>query len=132
MAEEARLLTPLAVLPTSGDAGRVMEEEDAGTPPTLFGGRSGVGGGCTFSSSLSVASFSSVASRSAIRSAMRASRSLSSSSCRDSNNKKKDGSRLQYYHSVVELHKCTYANPLNMLLNPTLVIKFSILQRLNK
>lgn len=84
----------LAVLPTSGDEREVMEEEEevveeAGAAPPLFGGRAGVAGEGTFGSSLSAVSFCSVASRSAIRSAMRESRSLSSSSCRDSKTEKK-------------------------------------------
>lgn len=93
-AEEAGLL------PTSGGAGKGMdgEVEEAGPALALFGGRSGVGGGGTFSSSLSAASFCSVALRSAIRSAMRASRSLSSSSCRDSNPEKKDFKRSNESH----------------------------------
>lgn len=88
--EEAGLLTLL--LPTSGDEGEVIEEEveETGRPPALFGGRAGVGGEGNFGSSFSTANFSSVALRSAIRSAMRASRSLSSSSCRDSNTRKDD------------------------------------------
>lgn len=100
MAEDAGLLAPLAVLPPSGDVG--VQEEDVETAPRLLGGRSGCGGGGgTFRSSISAASFCSVALRSATRSAMRASRSLSSSSCRDSGRDEKNSHRS---------HKSTDAN----------------------
>lgn len=84
MAEDAGPLTLQTALPTSGDVGKVVEEEAEGAElaPPLFGG-----GGGTSSSSISAAIFCSVALRSATRSAMRASRSLSSSSCRDSGTK---------------------------------------------
>lgn len=68
----------------AGDVGEVREEEAA----LGGGGRSGVAGDGTFKSFMSAASFCSVALRSATKSAMSASKSLSSSSWRDS-----DGSR---------------------------------------
>lgn len=77
MAEEERLLALLPVL-LAGDIGEARE--GAGWMPRSLGG----GGDGTFKLCISAASFSSVALRSATRSAMRASRSLSSSSLRDS------------------------------------------------
>lgn len=83
MAEEAGVLTLLLVLP-AGDVGEGRKGAGCVLGPLGGGGRSGGGGDGNFRPCLSAASFSSVASRSATRSAMRASRSLSSSSWRDS------------------------------------------------
>lgn len=91
MAEGAGLLALLMVLPPSGDLGDVVQEEDVETAEWLLGGRSGGSG----RSSISAASFCSVALRSATRSAMRASRSLSSSSCSDSNTEKETSKQPQ-------------------------------------
>lgn len=79
MAEEAGVLILLLMLLAGdvGEAGKVLR-------PLGGGGRSGGGGDGTFRSCISAASFCSVALRSAIKSAMRASRSLSSNSWRDS------------------------------------------------
>lgn len=71
----------------SGDAGEVREEEvEAGIVfrPLGGGGKSGGGGDGVLRCFISAASFCSVALRSATKSAMSASKSLSSSSCRDS------------------------------------------------
>lgn len=75
MAEEAGALALLLVL-LEGDADEAR--------PVGGGGRSGLGGDITFRSWISAASFSSVALRSATKSAISASKSLSSSSLRDS------------------------------------------------
>lgn len=78
MVEEVGVLLLLA-----GDAGAAaaLEEATHVLRPCGGAGRSdGGGGGDTIRSSICAASFSSVAFRSATRSAMRASRSLSSSS----------------------------------------------------
>lgn len=83
MAEEAEVLTLLLVL-LAGDVGEAREEAGCVFRPIGGGGRSDGGGDGTFRPSISAASFSSVALRSATRSAMRASKSLSSSSLRDS------------------------------------------------
>lgn len=78
------MLTLLLVL-LAGEVGDGREVE-AGTEqrPTGGGGRSDGGGDGTFKSFISAASFCSVAFKSATKSAMSASRSLSSSSWRDS------------------------------------------------
>lgn len=82
MAEEAGLLTLLLVLPSS-DVGEVREEElEAGIVFRPLGGdgKSGGGGDGVLRSLISAASFCSVALRSATKSAISASKSLSSSS----------------------------------------------------
>ncbi len=82
-AEEAEVLTLLLVL-LAGDVGEAREDAGFVLRPWGGGGRSDEGGDGTFRSSISAASFCSVALRSATKSAMRASKSLSSSSLRDS------------------------------------------------
>lgn len=77
------MLTLLPVL-LAGDVGEAREEAGCALRPLGGGGRSVGGGDGTFRPSISAASFSSVALRSATRSAMSASKSLSSSSWRDS------------------------------------------------
>lgn len=87
------MLTSLLVL-LAGDVGEVKEEEGGG------GGRSGGAGDGTFKSFMSAASFCSVALRSATKSAMSASKSLSSSSWRDS-----DGSRRFICEDVTQVQR---------------------------
>lgn len=84
MAEEAGVLTLLPALLTASDAGKAREEAEWVLRPSGGGGRSDGGGDGTFRPCISAASFSSVALRSATRSAISASKSLSSSSWRDS------------------------------------------------
>lgn len=82
MVEEAGVLTLLLVL-LSSDVGEVKEEDlEAGIvfSPLGGGGKSGGGGDGVLRSFISAASFCSVALRSATKSAMSASKSLSSSS----------------------------------------------------
>lgn len=84
MEEEAGVLTLLLVL-LARDDGEAREEVGRTLRPVGGGGsRSGEGGVGTFRPSICAASFSSVALRSATKSAMSASRSQSSSSLRDS------------------------------------------------
>ena len=85
MAEEVGVLTLLLLL-LAGDVGEARD--NAGRVLRPLGGRPGGdrpggGGDGAFRPSISAASFSSEALRSATRSAMRASRSVSSSSWRD-------------------------------------------------
>ena len=90
MAEEAEVLTLLLVL-LAGDTGeaRVGAGFVLGPVGSGGGGRSAVVGDGVFRPCISAASFSSVALRSATKSAMRASKSLSSSSWRDSGVRRK-------------------------------------------
>lgn len=82
--EEAGVLTLLLEV-LSGDVGEVVEEGGKTVLWRLLGGGGGGrSGDDTFWSSMPAASFCSVALMSATRSAMRASKSLSSSSYRDS------------------------------------------------
>lgn len=88
MEEEAGVLTLLLVL-LAGDAGEARERAGCALRPLGGGGKSDGGGDGTFRPSISAASFSSVALRSATKSAMSASKSLSSSSWRDSGVRRK-------------------------------------------
>ncbi|TNN57161.1 hypothetical protein EYF80_032591 [Liparis tanakae] len=80
VAAEEEALTPLLAC----DVGEARVETGRTLRPPGGGCRFGGGGDGSFRSSICAASFSSVALRSAIRSAMSASRSVSSSSLRDS------------------------------------------------
>lgn len=73
-----------------GNEGDVIEEASWSLRPLDGGGSSDEGFGGTSRPCISAASFSSVALRSATRSAMRASKSLSSKSFRDACKKKKN------------------------------------------
>lgn len=77
------MLTLLLVL-LAGDAGEAREEAGWVLRPLGGGGKSGGGSDGTFRTSFCAANFSSVALRSATKSAMSASKSQSSSSLRDS------------------------------------------------
>lgn len=88
MAEEAGVLTLLPVL-LAGEVGEAYDEAGCVLRSVGGGGKSDGGGDGTFRPCISAASFSSVALRSATKSAMSASRSVSSSSLRDSGVRRK-------------------------------------------